>query len=575
MKLLKDVLALVAVLLVPMCVFAQDPAADDTGTKPNPVYVNPDGKIFVKSKTPIYLRMSTSDDKSAPGYLLRNQGSLDASQPVKSFTFEGHGRHSILHAADHRTPQKRKGLHVFNVYDDGKSPRVKISVSKAPWVYNGNVNIYGKPVNITMQVKDEDSGVFSAYQSLNSDSFSAYDQSLVLDQEIDYKLQYYAVDNVGNQSKTRMRLYSLDFTPPSSDHKILGSHMAVNGEEVLSPRARIGLKSTDMKAGVKQTRYRFKGKRGIYKQKPLDMKGLKDGTHEIIYGAEDRVKNAESNQTFSFYLDRIPPVASYTLLGDQYRKGKTAYVSSRTTVELTAVDNKAGVKRISYYRGSEKARLYSEPFHFRKRNGKASASYNSRDNVLNLSKTETQNVVVDITAPKVKAKFKGEHYYSRKTHYVRMTTEITLPTTDNLSGIQSVSYVLDENPEMSDRKPFTISTEGSHTLVYRALDNVNNRTKDRTLTVFVDEKAPEIFHHFSVNPTIPDDQVYPLKSLLYLAATDKQAGVRTIYYRLNKGKELRYKKPLSFKRRKDYTIKVRSIDNVGNVSTSEIQFKIQ
>jgi len=538
---------------------------------PNNVYVSPGGTIFVKGKSSIYLRLTTSPDEDAKSYLLK-QRSVDVAKP---FQFEGHGRHTIQHAADHRIPQKDKNDHLFYVQDDSKRPRSKVSVTKAPWVYNGNVNIYGKPVSISLKFTDADSGVFSGFVALNSDTFSPYENELSLTEEMDYQLQYYAVDNVGNESKKHLRLYSMDFTPPETTLRILGPAVTVDGEDVLSPRSRIGLKSKDMKAGVKQIRYRFKGKKGIYKRIALNMNGLNDGTHRLVYAAEDRVENAETNKTFNFYLDSVPPVTSDELVGDQYLGGKTQYVSGRTTVELMSSDNKAGVRRIRYYIGSQKSKTYESSFAFPMKNGKVVYGYRASDKVRNVSSLTEKKVVVDISAPKVKPMFEGEHYYSRETHYVRMDTTISLSTKDNLSGIKKVLYILDQNPEINDRVPFSINTEGAHTLKYWAIDNVNNQADEKMLNLYVDESAPEIFQHFSVNSTIPGEQVYPLKSLLYLASTDKQSGIRNIYYSINDGKFKKFRKPISFKNRKSYNVKIRSVDNVGNMSTSAVDFVIQ
>jgi len=569
MKIINKLLIIFISLLFPVLAFAQ------ASKQPGLVYVSPEGKLYVKSKTPIYLRLSTSADANADNFILKNQASAKGNQAPGPFYFEGHGPHSIRHMADHRVPQKNFANHLFRVYDDGKAPRSKVSVTKAPWVFNGNVNIYGKPVQISLKFSDADSGVNAGYISLNSDSFTKYEMSLKLDEEIDYKLQYYAIDNVTNRSRTRTRLYSMDFTPPTTTTKMIGGHLVLEGEDILSPKSRITLKSRDLKAGVKNIRYRFKGKKGVYKKKALTMSGLKDGSHKLIYAAEDRVENQEANKTFNFYLDSIPPVVMDLLVGDQYIEGKRQYVSGRTTVELTGTDNKAGVRRIRYYINGKKSSIYSDPFTLPQKNGKATYSYKASDNVLNISNSVTKNVIVDISAPKIKPRFKGEHYFSRKTYYIRMTTEIDLPASDNLSGIKSIRYEVDASGDVFNAGPVTIATEGPHTMAYQAADNVNNDTGEKTINLYVDETAPEIFHHFGVNTTVAGEQIYPLKSLLYLAATDKQAGIRNIYYSINGSKDIKFRNPLSFKKKQSYNIKIKAIDNVGNTSISEVSFEIQ
>ncbi len=573
MKVLMGLLSAAIGLMIPLVGFAQT----QQGT-PKPIYVSKSGKIYVKSKTPLYLRLTNSPDGTGQDVLLKSDATPRGKQALP-FTFEGHGRHTIQHPADHRIPQKKKENHIFYVYDDGKPPLIKVSVTKAPWVYNKNVNVYGKPVTITLKATDRDSGVSGSFTALNSNTFTPYSQPIVLTQEMDYTLKFYSLDNVGNKSRERLRLYALDFTPPISNHKVIGGHVVIGDEDIVSPKSKIQLSSEDPKAGVKTIRYRFKGRRATYKNKLLTMDGLTAGTHSVVYGATDRVNNAEKNKTFSFYLDKVPPRVSFSLLGDQYARGKNMFVSGFTTVELTATDNKAGVRRIRYYFPNKKARTYTSPFGFPKRNGKFSFSYAASDMVINVSRKVEKTVIVDVSPPKVTPKFKGEHYFSRKTHYVRLSTRISLLTTDNLSGVKTRGYVI--NPATDNDKPvnysrsFTLPTEGEHVVAFHATDNVNNKNKQNKVTMFVDERPPEIFHHFSVNATAPADNVYPLKSLLYLAATDKQSGIRDIYYRINRGKEIKYKNPLSFKRRTKYSVNIRAIDNVGNQSTSQVTFTIR
>jgi len=569
MKWMKKLLMLIIGLILPVMAIA-----DGHLKTPSNIYLSPDGKIYIKSKTPLFLRLSISPNDQAPSFLLRNQESLDVQETPQPFMSEGHGKHSLVHPPDHKNIQGRKGPHLFYFYDDGRVPRIKVSVTKAPWVLNGRVNIYGKPVKVSLKISDKDSGVFGGYAALNSDTYSAYSQPLALTQEMDYKLLFYAYDNVGNKTKVFKRLYSLDFTPPTTVFKVLGKQFVIDNEIVVGPTARIGLKSRDLKAGVRQIRYRFKGERGIYKKKPLTMKGLKDGPHELVFAAEDRVNNLEANQTFTFYLDSVPPTITMDFLGDLYETDKSDYVSGRTRVELMAKDNKAGVGEIRYYLPLNKRRIYKQPFTFPLKNAPVTFAYGAVDRADNASKRMRKSVIVDISAPKVRATFKGEHYFSRKTHYVRSSTVISMKASDNLSGVQMINFVLDDNALIPDPE-FSIAEEGRHTMIFGALDNVNNVTSDQKVQVFVDEKAPEIYHHFSVNPTVPNQEVYPLKSLLYLAATDREAGIRNIYYMVNGGKERKYKTPLSFKSRRNYSVKIRSVDNVGNVSTELVDFEIK
>lgn len=545
-------------------------AGNKMSQMPGKVYVRPDGKIFVKSKTPLYLRLATSDTDNGESYLLRNEASSDVSKPVKPFYLEGHGQHTLVHPDEHKKVYNRKG-HMFHIEDDGHAPKYKVEVTKAPKAVTGKTTVYGKPVKITLEFNDEDSGLHSSYYALNAEPMSSYITPLNLVAEGDYILKFYAMDNVSNKTKTVVRYYALDFTPPTTRHITEGYHYA----NILSPAAVIKLRSRDTKAGVAKVLYRFKGKRGTYGDKPLNMKGLKDGEHQLVYAAVDRVKNAESNKVFDFYLDTIPPVVKSELLGDQYKKGKTTFVSGRTLVDLTATDNKAGVRRIRYYmNGRKSGRVYRDTFGFPRKNGVATVSYHASDRVINIGNKIQKKVTVDISAPSIRPHFKGEHYYRRQINYVRSSTKISFITSDNLSGVKSVQYQLDGAGEIEDRKPFSIRQPGMHEVSYDAIDNVNNRSINKTMSVFVDEQAPEIFNHFSVAQNEPGKEIYPLRAKLYLAATDKQSGIRSISYQINGKKWEKYYSAIKFINAGRYTVKIKAVDNVGNISIQTDKFII-
>jgi hypothetical protein len=98
----------------------------------------------------------------------------------------------------------------------------------------------------------------------------------------------------------------------------------------------------------------------------------------------------------------------------------------------------------------------------------------------------------------------------------------------------------------------------------------------------VDAVAPEIHHHFSVNPfrvTTENQEAIPVFSSnvkLYLGATDNIIGLQNIYYSINGTKDRIYSEPLeSFKVGIVNTIAVRAIDRLGNESNLTFSFKVE
>src|SRR5690606_35489401 len=108
-----------------------------------------------------------------------------------------------------------------------------------------------------------------------------------------------------------------------------------------APSTRFKLSSTDNLSGVKSTYYTFDEGSNRYYASSISVASLSDGPHTLRFHAIDNVKNEEEGNTFEFYLDKTPPVADYTIVGDQH-KGNYTYVSERTKVRFSATDNKAG-----------------------------------------------------------------------------------------------------------------------------------------------------------------------------------------------------------------------------------------
>ncbi|MDT8318552.1 MAG: hypothetical protein RQ824_11280 [bacterium] len=541
------------------------------------IYTSPSGEVYVKSRAPVYLRLGVAGGEEKRDLTLRDELSKKMTDTLKPFYFEGHGRHSLLHPPAGRTYiHKDRDSHIFRVFVDGKGPVIKYSTSSVPKVTIKGSTVLGKPAQVSLKYYDKDAGVFGRYVSLNGERYRVYDGPVSLTEERDYLLKYYAIDNVNNRSKEYERTFSLDFTPPESSYAIANIYRSEEAEIILSPRSRITLFSEDLKAGLKRIYYKFGARLNTYKQGvPIRLSKFSDGPKRLVFFAEDRVGNIEDGRELSFYLDSKAPVVSFSIDGDQHLRKKKLYVSGRARAVLTAEDNKSGVGEVRYYGGKKKGKIYSEPVWIPKRNGKYLFAYSATDKVGNSTEKRYKKIIVDVSPPKLNISFEGPHYYGRKTHYIRKGTKVALLASDNLSGIKSKLYTLDEVYEVAYKKSFSIDEEGAHALSFYAIDNVNNGADSKEATLFVDEKGPEISTRFSLESIQSGREVYPRKSKLYLSATDEGVGQKAIYYRINKGKRRLYKRSLVFNKAGNYRVSILAVDKLGNTSESEIKFRIK
>jgi hypothetical protein len=70
--------------------------------------------------------------------------------------------------------------------------------------------------------------------------------------------------------------------------------------------------------------------------------------------------------------------------------------------------------------------------------------------------------------------------------------------------------------------------------------------------------------------------MYAAGTSIYLAATDKTVGTKSILYSLNGQAELPYSQPIKCDRKGTYSLKIRAVDYLNNSKTSDsIEFVIQ
>jgi len=109
---------------------------------------------------------------------------------------------------------------------------------------------------------------------------------------------------------------------------------------------------------------------------------------------------------------------------------------------------------------------------------------------------------------------------------------------------------------------------------------VNNKNEIKKQEVFVDNQAPVIHYHFSVESigkkTVRDEiyTIYPTNTMLYIAATDASSGGEKIEYRINDGVVLSAN-PIKNLTPGNYLIEVDAFDVLGNKSVEKIKFAIE
>jgi len=158
------------------------------------------------------------------------------------------------------------------------------------------------------------------------------------------------------------------------------------------------------------------------------------------------------------------------------------------------------------------------------------------DEVGNTATLTSPLLRIDLTAPVTNSAVAGT--IAPGTQWYRDSAQVTLTRTDNLSGIQLTSYTIDGGIPQPYPSPFTIRTDGSHTLNYWTSDRAGNIETQQSRVINVDSNAP-------VTQISAGNGFYASGTEVTLTATDSASGVANTFYQYAFGPTQTYSGPFT------------------------------
>lgn len=536
------------------------------------------GRLYWNKNKPLYLFLSPTPDAAA-GELMQSQRMPQYACPFYLDT-EGINFLRTRWAVDTATkrPISPQREILWEVYADGLPPTTRTVVVGKSTKQNTGWKL-GDGGGVELTSTDAGCGVADIYYSLDGATWERYSGVIHLSEESLFTLRYYAVDHVGNREQERSIDLQADLTPPSSRCVVTGAFLESSG--TVSTSSVLHLESSDHGVGVEQLHYRIDdGQWNTTKPGArVQISTLKEGDHTLEFYGVDYVGNKEEVQSFSFYLDKTPPITISDVLGDKFIVDDKVYFSGRSKMKITAVDNKAGVKAVRYSIDGDEFKPYEEPFYMPNKPGWHVVRYYSVDSLENQTeglyadeyyeyRMKVDKVYVDLTGPRISFSVEGDRYARNDTVYLSPRSRIKLSGEDSESGLQKLTYTLNHDAwEKQYDEPFSLEglPSGEHYAEFFAYDRVNNRNV-KTLTFFLDSESPKADYRISVESLNQDEQspIYPCDAKIYLTSQDDLTGVELLEYSLN-GKALQpYRGAFGGLEAGTNRLKVKATDRVGN-----------
>jgi hypothetical protein len=557
------------------------------------IYKAEDGKLYINKDLPLYIRIATSSGEDAESWLLSSTKTSRYANPMYLDT-EGWNSLRSPSAVDTSTKKVVYPLQdiIFDLYADGIPPQSEIKFG-ASRVFDDDTILYADSgEEIGFDGNDSMSGIDDFYYSVNGTSFIGLKkQKTNFEDEGRYDVGYYAVDNVGNVEEPKKISFVIDKTAPVTNHSIDG----INENNIVAPDASIVLEAQDSLSGVKNIFFAVNdGDFELYR-KPIPLTVLSDEESKITWYAVDNVGNKEAlkfigtiasagasenegSETFDYYIDREAPEVNISFKGPHYRNDRE-YISGNTKVVLNAKDDKSGVKDILYsYNSFVTSEEYTEPF-FPEGNDIVKITYSAIDRVGNSAEETTRAVFIDRNVPESRVDFDGPVFRNRDTLFIAPSTMAEIRATDKESGVKDVVFILNDQKN-NYTSPFKGWKRGVNRLVWYASDNVSNKEEKKEMTFIMDEDAPEIHHHFSVEPigkkVVRDEEyvIYPSNTKLYIGATDDTSGEESLQYTIN-GDKVSSEIPVEGFEPGNYEIAIEAVDALKNKTAKTIRFAIE
>lgn len=286
----------------------------------------------------------------------------------------------------------------------------------------------------------------------------------------------------------------------------------------------------------------------------------------------DNVGNRESPRISTFFFDTTPPVSIHTVKGSTYDMTGGPVLSPGCTIALSAKDSDAGLKGIYYRLDSGPETKYKKTLVIHSlAAGSHRLTWYAQDNVDNREELRRFLFQFDKKPPDLSLNVQGPQHLHEGTLFISGQSRLKPVVTDNLAGTAAIYYRIDSGEKIDYKNPFLLPAQsGRHKVDLIAADNVDNQGSPLIRFYYLDLTPPESDFKIGGFYTRTGEQFIIRQDVtLELIATDLEAGVRIIRFRLNNGPAQDYTAPINWQKNGAYTLQYWAEDNVGNIETAK------
>lgn len=176
--------------------------------------------------------------------------------------------------------------------------------------------------------------------------------------------------------------------------------------------------------------------------------------------------------------------------------------------------------------------------------------------------------IFDADAPITSVSFNPETPNGQNDWYT-MPVQVTLIARDEISGVATTHYRVNDEPHQVYTIPLTISDDGIYTIHFWSIDNADNIEAVRNVNFRIDRMAPTTLLTIGEPQYVTDPMYVSASTSFILEATDTLSGVNIIEYKIDSGSWTPYFTSFNLLDFGSHTVHYRSIDIAGNIEATQ------
>ncbi|MEW6069842.1 MAG: hypothetical protein AB1485_04435, partial [Candidatus Thermoplasmatota archaeon] len=419
---------------------------------------------------------------------------------------------------------------------------------------------YTSDAVIALAGNDAASGVKAVKYKINEEAWNNYIAPILLS-EGRHIIQFYSVDQAGNEGAVTTISVNVDKTPPDiiaiAKSKEAPANSWYNSDVIIS------IVGSDTTSGLKEIKYSLDSSLWYTYSSELELSS--DGIFTVYYFAIDNAGLASEIKEKIIRIDKTQPQTRKTIAGT---KGENDWIISNAAVTFTANDKLSGTDKVFYSFDSTAFFEYIDEFVVDKE-GTTTVYYYSTDLAGNQELVKSFTLRIDKTKPVVDAALVGT---KGSTDWYASDVKIKLSGCDAVSGLDAIYYSLNGLIFAEYSAEIVIENEGASPLYYYAIDIAGIKSDVKQIIIKTDKTPPKT--QLLISGIRGSNGYYISDVTISLLALDTYSGTEKIYCKIRNGSWFEYTEDFTLIEG-SHTVRYYAVDNAGNrESVKEIAVKV-